>query len=176
MFQLANAIMRMSAGFMGSESFWKSWYPDADAAKIAFAVLKDVLAQNGGDVQKKDKVILATVKGDIHDIGKNIVKVLLENYSFDVIDLGKDVPREVIVKEAIEKKASLIMLSALMTTTMQEMKQVIIHAREKKCDAKIIIGGAVITEEYQHQIGADGYAKDAADTVRVIKTLLNLKD
>ena len=104
----------------------------ADAAKIAFAVLKDELAKSGESEQAKDKVILATVKGDIHDIGKNIVKVLLENYSFDVIDLGKDVSPEKIVETACEKQVPLVGLSALMTTTVVSMEETIKMLREKK--------------------------------------------
>ena len=98
----------------------------ADAAKIAFAVIKDVLASSGQEEEKKEKIILATVKGDIHDIGKNIVKVLLENYGFDVIDLGKDVPPEAIVEKAVEENVTLVGLSALMTTTVVSMEETII--------------------------------------------------
>lgn len=112
----------------------------ADAAKIAFAVIKDVLAQEGGEVQAKNKVILATVKGDIHDIGKNIVKVLLENYSFDVIDLGKDVPPEVIVDTAVEQDIRLVGLSALMTTTVVSMEETIKLLRERKPECKVMVG------------------------------------
>ncbi len=112
----------------------------ADAAKIAFAVIKDVLAQEGGEVQAKNKVILATVKGDIHDIGKNIVKVLLEKYSFDVIDLGKDVPPEVIVDTAVEQDIRLVGLSALMTTTVVSMEETIKLLRERKPECKVMVG------------------------------------
>ena len=114
----------------------------ADAAKIAFAVIKDVLAQEGREVQAKNKVILATVKGDIHDIGKNIVKVLLENYSFDVIDLGKDVPPEVIVDTAVEQDIRLVGLSALMTTTVVSMEETIKLLRERKPECKVMVGGS----------------------------------
>ena len=96
----------------------------------------------------------------------------LQNYGYNVIDLGKDVLKEVIVKEAMKNKAAIIGLSALMTTTMQEMKDVVDYAKEKQCDAKIIIGGAVITDDYKEQIGADGYAKDAAEAVKVVQKLL----
>ena len=137
----------------------------ADAAKIAFAVIKDVLAQEGGEVQAKNKVILATVKGDIHDIGKNIVKVLLENYSFDVIDLGKDVQPEVIVDTAVEQDIRLVGLSALMTTTVVSMEETIKLLRERKPECKVMVGGAVLNQDYADMIGADFYGKDAMQSV-----------
>ena len=137
----------------------------ADAAKIAFAVIKDVLAQEGGEVQAKNKVILATVKGDIHDIGKNIVKVLLENYSFDVIDLGKDVTPEVIVDTAVEQDIRLVGLSALMTTTVVSMEETIKLLRERKPECKVMVGGAVLNQDYADMIGADFYGKDAMQSV-----------
>ena len=114
------------------------------------------------------------MEGDIHDIGKNLVVLMLRNYGFIVHDLGKDVPKEEIVAKAMETNAAIIGLSALMTTTMQEMKQVIDYAHKMDCKAKIIIGGAVITEDYQKQIGADGYSKDAAESVKLVKKLLNI--
>ena len=134
--------------------------------KIAFAVIKDVLAQEGREVQAKNKVILATVKGDIHDIGKNIVKVLLENYSFDVIDLGKDVPPEVIVDTAVEQDIRLVGLSALMTTTVVSMEETIKLLRERKPELQMImVGGAVLNQDYADMIGADFYGKDAMQSV-----------
>ena len=137
----------------------------ADAAKIAFAVLKDELAKSGESEQAKDKVILATVKGDIHDIGKNIVKVLLENYSFDVIDLGKDVPPEEIVETAIKEDVRLVGLSALMTTTVVSMEETIRQLRKKKPECKVMVGGAVLNQDYSDMIGADFYGKDAMQSV-----------
>ena len=137
----------------------------ADAAKIAFAVLKDELATSGGDMEKKDKIILATVKGDIHDIGKNIVKVLLENYSFDVIDLGKDVPPKTIVETAIKEEVSLVGLSALMTTTVTSREETIRLLRKHKPDCKVMVGGAVLNQDYADMIGADFYGKDAMQSV-----------
>ena len=122
-------------------------------------------------------VVLATVKGDIHDIGKNIVKVLLENYAYDVIDLGKDVPPEVIVDEVIKTKAPLAGLSALMTTTVASMEETIHLLHEKAPWCKIVVGGAVLTKEYADSIGADYYAKDAMQTVHfaeeVYKSFIN---
>lgn len=172
---LLPAINEVGDLFDQGKYFLPQLINSAEAMKASIAVLQPHL-QKQAEGKDMPAVVIATVEGDIHDIGKNLVVLMLKNYGFTVYDLGKDVPKEKIVAAAMETGAAVIGLSALMTTTMQEMKQVIIHAREKKCDAKIIIGGAVITEEYQHQIGADGYAKDAADTVRVIKTLLNLKD
>ena len=137
----------------------------ADAAKIAFAVIKDVLASSGQEEEKKEKIILATVKGDIHDIGKNIVKVLLENYGFDVIDLGKDVPPEAIVEKAVEENVTLVGLSALMTTTVVSMEETIKLLREKKPDCKVMVGGAVLNQDYADMIGADFYGKDAMQSV-----------
>ena len=115
--------------------------------------------------QKKEKIVLATVKGDIHDIGKNIVKVLLENYSFDVIDLGKDVDPEKIVDAAIRNNVKLVGLSALMTTTVVSMEETIQLLREKKPDCKVMVGGAVLNQEYADMIGADFYGKDAMQSV-----------
>ena len=137
----------------------------ADAAKIAFAVIKDVLASSGQEEEKKEKIILATVKGDIHDIGKNIVKVLLENYGFDVIDLGKDVPPEAIVEKSVEENVTLVGLSALMTTTVVSMEETIKLLREKKPDCKVMVGGAVLNQDYADMIGADFYGKDAMQSV-----------
>ena len=119
-------------------------------------------------------VVIATVEGDIHDIGKNLVALMLKNYGFRVIDLGKDVPKERIIEAAKEHQASVIALSALMTTTMQEMRKVIAYAKEQQVGAKVIVGGAVITPEYAEEIGADGYSKDAAEAVKLTKNILNI--
>ena len=113
----------------------------------------------------KIKSFFATVKGDIHDIGKNIVKVLLENYSFDVIDLGKDVPPEEIVETAIKEDVRLVGLSALMTTTVVSMEETIRQLREKKPECKVMVGGAVLNQDYSDMIGADFYGKDAMQSV-----------
>lgn len=138
----------------------------AEAAASAFAIIKEYLEKTGKKGESRGKVIVATVHGDIHDIGKNIVKVLLENYDFEVVDLGKDVPAETIVKTAIEKNIKLVGLSALMTTTVPAMKETIELLRKKAPDVKVIAGGAVLTQEYADMIGADFYAKDAIDTVK----------
>ena len=120
-------------------------------------------------------IVIATVAGDIHDIGKNLVALMLKNYGFHVIDLGKDVPAERIIDTAIQENAQIIALSALMTTTIKEMDTVVKLAKEKKVRAKIIIGGAVITQDYCDEIGADGYSKDAAEAVKCAERLLGLK-
>ena len=116
--------------------------------------------------------MVATVEGDIHDIGKNLVVLMLKNYGYNVIDLGKDVPKEEIVATAMKENAAIIGLSALMTTTMMRMKDVVEYAKEQNCSAKIIIGGAVITQGFADEIGADGYSKDAAEACRVVERLL----
>lgn len=144
----------------------------AGAAQAAFGVIREkMLAANSAPVSK-GKVVLATVKGDIHDIGKNIVKVLLENYGYDVIDLGKDVPCESVVEAAIEHKVKLVGLSALMTTTLKSMEDTIKLLRENNVDCKVVVGGAVLTPEYADQIGADFYAKDAKETVDIAKQIV----
>lgn len=136
----------------------------AEAAQAAFAVIRESMSET--DENKKGRIILATVKNDIHDIGKNIVKVMLENYGYDVIDLGKDVPPEKIVDCAIKENISLVGLSALMTTTVVSMEETIKLLREKKPDTRVMVGGAVMTEDYARQIGADAYSKDAMGSVR----------
>lgn len=163
--ELIPALNVVGEGFEKGTVFLPQLLMSADAAKIAFAVIKDVLASSGQEEEKKEKIILATVKGDIHDIGKNIVKVLLENYGFDVIDLGKDVPPEAIVEKAVEENVTLVGLSALMTTTVVSMEETIILLREKKPDCKVMVGGAVLNQDYADMIGADFYGKDAMQSV-----------
>ncbi|MCR5016223.1 MAG: homocysteine S-methyltransferase family protein [Ruminococcus sp.] len=139
----------------------------AGAAQACFEVIKDRLAQTSGETVSKGKVVLATVKGDIHDIGKNIVKVLLDSYGFTVIDLGKDVDPQVIVDAAIEHKVSLVGLSALMTTTLGSMAETIRLLNEQYPECKTVVGGAVLTASYAEQIHADYYAKDAKQSVDI---------
>ncbi len=146
----------------------------AEAMKRGFTILEPKLAEDIGGKTTKEKIIIATVKGDIHDIGKNIVALMLKNYGFDVIDLGKDVSAEAIIETAKRENVKLIGLSALMTTTMVEMKNVIELAKKENLSLKFMIGGAVITEDYAKEIMADGYAKDSVDGVKVAKTLLGL--
>lgn len=162
--ELIPALDKVGKGFEKGTVFLPQLLMSADAAKAAFAVVKEAMADKPRTT--KAQVILATVKGDIHDIGKNIVKVMLENYGYDVIDLGKDVPPEVIVDCAIENNIKVVGLSALMTTTVASMEETIKQLRERKPDTKVVVGGAVMTPEYSEQIGADAYAKDAMATVR----------
>ena len=143
----------------------------ADAAKAAFEKVKMHILQTGGHSAKKCKIVLATVKGDIHDIGKNIVGTLLENYGFEVIDLGRDVPSEKVVKKVLETSAPIVGLSALMTTTLPSMEETIKLLREKTPNVKIMVGGAVLTEDYALKIGADAYAKDAMGSVRYAEAI-----
>ena len=173
--EMIPALDEVGKGFEIGTVFLPQLLMSADAAKIAFAVLKEELAKSGTDEQEKDKVILATVKGDIHDIGKNIVKVLLENYSFDVIDLGKDVPPEVVVETAIKEDVKLVGLSALMTTTVVSMEETIKQLREKKPDCKVMVGGAVLNQDYADMIGADFYGKDAMQSVYYAQELFSEK-
>lgn len=146
----------------------------ADAAKSAFAVIKDYLEKTGQKGEPKGTCIVATVHGDIHDIGKNIVKVLLENYDFNVIDLGKDVPPEVVVEACKKDHVELVGLSALMTTTVPAMKATIELLRKECPWAKACVGGAVMTQEYADSIGADFYGKDAMDTVKYAQRLFGV--
>ena len=162
--ELIPALDKVGKGFEKGTVFLPQLLMSADAAKAAFEVVKK--AMEGKPRQVKGKVILATVKGDIHDIGKNIVKVMLENYGYDVIDLGKDVPPETIVEAAIKDNVKVVGLSALMTTTVVSMEETIKLLRVKKPDTKVVVGGAVMTQEYADQIGADAYSKDAMQTVR----------
>lgn len=146
----------------------------AETMKTAIDYLEPLLKEGQEEKKKLATVIIATVAGDVHDIGKNLVVLMLKNYGFEVIDLGKDVPTEKIIEIAAEKEADIIALSALMTTTMLEMKRVIALKKKMGLKAKVVIGGAVITQSYADEIGADGYAKDAGETVGVIKRILKL--
>lgn len=163
--ELIPALNRVGDGFEKGTVFLPQLLMSAEAAKSAFAVLKEKMDKSGEVQEKKGTIVIATVKGDIHDIGKNIVKVLLENYSFDVIDLGKDVPPEKIVDTVLEKKAPLAGLSALMTTTVVSMEETIRQLREKAPECRVMVGGAVLNQEYADMIGADFYGKDAMQSV-----------
>ena len=161
--ELIPALDRVGKGFEAGTVFLPQLLMSAEAAKAAFEVVKD--AMRGETQAVRGKIILATVKGDIHDIGKNIVKVLLENYGYQVIDLGKDVAPEVILDTVRQEQVLLVGLSALMTTTVVSMEQTIRLLHDKAPEAKIVVGGAVLTQEYADSIGADCYAKDAMATV-----------
>ena len=142
----------------------------AETMEQSIKILEPHLATGGSD-DNAPVIVMATVEGDIHDIGKNLVVLMLKNYGFRVIDLGKNVPKETIIRTAIEEKADIIGLSALMTTTMNEMRNVVAYGREQGYGGKFMIGGAVITEEYRQEIGADGYSADASEAVKVAKRL-----
>lgn len=155
-------------GFEKNKIFLPQLLMSADSAKAAFDVIKEHLVMSGEEKKSENKIVIATVEGDIHDIGKNIVKVLLSNYGFDVIDLGKDVKCEKVLEETIKNNVKLVALSALMTTTVPNMEKTIrlIHGNT---DAKVLVGGAVLTKSYAEMIDADYYAKDAMESVRIAK-------
>lgn len=167
---LMPAINEVGELFDQGKYFLPQLIASAETMKKSIDYLKPMLKSEGVEADMPT-IVIATVKGDIHDIGKNLVALMLKNHGFTVIDLGKDVPKEEIIKVAREKHASIIALSALMTTTMQEMKNVINLAKEEGLTAKVMIGGAVITQEYADEIGADGYSKDAADAVKLAQKL-----
>lgn len=168
--QIIPALDEVGKGFEKGTVFLPQLLMSADAAQAAFDVIKGEIGTS--QTASKGKVVLATVKNDIHDIGKNIVKVLLENYGYQVIDLGKDVPPEKIVETAIREDIRLVGLSALMTTTVVSMEETIALLHARKPDTKIVVGGAVLTRDYAKQIGADAYARDAMETVRYADTIL----
>lgn len=169
--ELIPALNHVGDGFEKGTVFLPQLLMSAEAAKSAFAVLKDKMDKSGEVREKIGTVVLATVKGDIHDIGKNIVKVLLENYSFEVIDLGKDVPPERIADTVQEKDVRLAGLSALMTTTVVSMEETIKLLRERAPQCKVMVGGAVLNQDYADMIGADFYGKDAMQSVRYAQEL-----
>ncbi len=164
--QIIPALDVVGKGFEEKTMFLPQLLMSAEASKAAFEAVKASMQNTSEPQTKKCSIILATVKGDIHDIGKNIVKVLLENYGFDVIDAGRDVPAQTVVDLALKHKAPLIGLSALMTTTVPAMQETIEALHNSAPDCKIVVGGAVLTQEYADSIGADKYAKDAMVAVR----------
>jgi len=170
--ELIPALDVVGKGFEKGTTFLPQLLMSAEAAKAAFEVIKHKMAESGQEQEKKGKVILATVKGDIHDIGKNIVKVLLENYSYDVIDLGKDVPPEAVVETALGENVKLVGLSALMTTTVPSMEETIRQLHKADPSIKVMVGGAVLTEEYARMIHADAYCKDAMASVNYAEKVL----
>lgn len=169
--EMIPALDIVGKGFEKGTVFLPQLLMSAEAAKAAFEIIKEQMTKNGQVQEKKGKIILATVKGDIHDIGKNIVRVLLENYSYEVIDLGKDVPPETVAEAAVTGKVPLVGLSALMTTTVPSMEATIKLLREQAPWAKIMVGGAVLTEEYAGTIGADQYCRDAMASVNYAESL-----
>lgn len=168
------ALDEVGAGFEQNKIFLPQLLMSADSAKSAFDVIKEYMIMNNAEEKSGNKIVLATVHGDIHDIGKNIVKVLLSNYGFDVIDLGKDVPEEAVLQAVIENDVKLVGLSALMTTTVPAMEKTIKLLHENT-DAKVIVGGAVLTKSYAEMINADWYAKDAMESVRIAKSFFGEK-
>lgn len=172
---LLPAINEVGELFDKGKYFLPQLIGSAEAMKNAIEILEPLLLKNVEN-ENQPVVVIATVEGDIHDIGKNLVALMMKNHGFRVIDLGKDIPKEKIIQAAWDNNAQIIALSALMTTTMQRMREVIAYAKEQNVTAKIMIGGAVITQEYANEIGADGYSKDAAEAVKVAKQLLGINE
>jgi len=166
---LIPALDRVGAKYEKGTLFLPQLLQAASAAQSAFEEIKTAVAKNGGDGTSKGRIVLATVKGDVHDIGKNIVRVILENYGFEVLDLGRDVPVETVVDTVRQKDVHLVGLSALMTTTLKSMEETIAALHAAKLDCKIMVGGAVLTPEYAKKIGADWYAKDAKCSADIAK-------
>ena len=169
---LIPALDRVGAGFEKGTLFLPQLLQAAAAAQSAFEVVKDAIAQTGQAGPSRGKIVVATVKGDIHDIGKNIVKVILENYGYDVTDLGRDVPPEKVVETVRSTGAQLVGLSALMTTTLPSMAQTIEQLHTAGLPCKVMVGGAVLTPDYAKEIGADFYVKDAKASADVAKQVL----
>ena len=171
--EIVNGILipeldRVGAEFEKGKLFLPQLIQTAGVAQSCFEVIKEYLSKNGAAGVSKGTIVICTVKGDIHDIGKNIVKVLLENYGYTVIDLGKDVDPALVVKAAKENDVKLVGLSALMTTTLGGMEETIKLLRANH-ECKIMVGGAVLTPEYAEKIGADYYAKDAKQSCDIAK-------
>ncbi len=169
---LIPALDRVGERYERGEIFLPQLMKAASAACAGFDLIKTRIAKRGGSAVSKGKIVLATVRGDIHDIGKNIVRVVLENYGYTVVDLGRDVPPQTVVEAAIREDAKLVGLSALMTTTVKSMAETIEALRESGHDCRIMVGGAVLTEEYAAQIGADYYAKDAKQSADIARKVL----
>lgn len=167
--KLIPALDEAGDKFEKGKIFLPQLIQSAGAAQAAFDVVKKAISARGGESESRGRVVLATVKGDVHDIGKNIVKTLLENYGFEVIDLGKDVEYQAVVDAAIKYDVRLVGLSALMTTTLKSMEGTIKLLHDNNINCKIVVGGAVLTPEYAEKIGADFYAKDAKETVDIAK-------
>ena len=163
-----NTLDKVGKGFEEKKVYLPQLLMSAEAAKAAFEVIKSTMtaAETTDSAESKMPIVLATVKGDIHDIGKNIVKLLLENYGYPVTDLGRDVPPEAVVEATVRLHAPLVGLSALMTTTVPAMEETIKALRKDAPWCKIVVGGAVLTPDYAAEIGADKYAADAMETVR----------
>ena len=170
---LLPAINKVGELFEKKKYFLPQLIASAEAMKGAIEILEPLLLQDAGG-EESPVIVIATVEGDIHDIGKNLVALMLKNYGFTVIDLGKDVPSATIIQAAKEHNADIIALSALMTTTMQRMREVVELAKAEGVKARIMVGGAVITQDYADEIHADGYSEDAAGAVKVARKILGL--
>lgn len=168
---LIPTLDKAGADFETGKIFLPQLIQSATVAQACFDVIKKKLVSENSAPVSKGKIVLATVKGDVHDIGKNIVKVLLENYGYTVIDLGKDVEYEAVVKATVENNVKLVGLSALMTTTLKSMEETIALLREN-CECTVMVGGAVLTPEYAEKIGADYYSRDAKESVDIAKKVL----
>ena len=171
---LIPALDAVGAKYENGTLFLPQLLQAASAAQSAFDEVKTAIAQRGGSGTGKGRIVLATVHGDVHDIGKNIVKVILENYGFEVIDLGRDVPVEAVVRAVRDKDVHLVGLSALMTTTLKSMAETIAALRAERLPCKIMAGGAVLTPEYAKKIGADYYAKDAKQSADIAKSFFSV--
>lgn len=166
------ALELVGKRYENGEIFLPQLIQSAETVKESLRVIKEKLGESADLKLSKGKIVLATVKGDIHDIGKNIVKVLLESYGFQVIDLGKDTAVEKVVKEAVKNKVKLVGLSALMTTTVKSMEETITVLKAAYPSCKVMVGGAVLTQDYADKIGADFYAEDARVAVAIAKKVL----
>lgn len=172
--RLIPAISEVGARYERKEYFLPQLLRSAETMQTAFARVKPLLEKESS-AEKRPVVVLATVEGDIHDIGKNIVALMLGNHGYDIVDLGKDVKAETILEAAVTSKASLIGLSALMTTTMPRMEDTVKLVKRRGLSCKIMVGGAVVTREYAESIGADGYAADAVEAVRLAAKLVSCR-
>ncbi len=170
--KLIPALDRVGRGFEAGRIFLPQMIQAATAAQEGFGVIRDHVRSGGKKSISLGRMIIATVKGDVHDIGKNIVKVIMENYGFEMIDLGKDVPPEKIVEAMVENDVSMVGLSALMTTTLPSMEATIKAVKAVNPDCKVLVGGAVVTEDYAKKIGADYYCRDAMKTVEAAKEIV----
>ena len=169
--QIIPALDTVGKGFEENRIYLPQLLMSAEAAKQAFESIKASMQGDTKVQRAKMSIVIATVKGDIHDIGKNIVKLLLENYGYDVTDLGKDVPPERVVDAVVARHAPLVGLSALMTTTVPAMEETVRQLRVAAPWCRIMVGGAVLNEDYAARIGADRYCKDAMESVRYAESL-----
>ena len=168
---LIPALDKVGTDYERGVAFLPQLLGAAQAAQAVFSVIRDSLAAKGGEPVKKGRIVIATVKGDIHDIGKNIVRTVLENYGYDVLDLGRDVPPETVVDAVVKENIRLVGLSALMTTTLPSMEETVRQLHTLPNPPSIMVGGAVVTPEYAQNMGAF-YAKDARASVEIAKKIL----